>query len=149
VGQRTQRFLYGLGGGEPAAFGGRDAACGFHLLRALLDLDGLGCPVSGGGTLVSVAWEVLSVVLLAGPALLLPTSSRKIGAAGLIYWSSKAGYVVLALVVAKLFLYDLAAVEPILHILLFCGFGAAFLLATYLFGGDRDRARFNSGLHRY
>ena len=98
--------------------------------------------VSGGGALVSVAWGVLSVFLLAGPALLLPTSSRKTGSAGLIYWSSKAGYVVLALVVAKLFLYDLAAVEPILRILLFCGFGAAFLLAAYLFGGDRDKTRF-------
>ena len=47
----------------------------------------------------------------------------------------------LALVVAKLFLYDLAAVEPILRILLFCGFGTAFLLAAYLFGGERGRSR--------
>jgi hypothetical protein len=97
--------------------------------------------LSGGGALVSVAWGVLSVVLLAGPALLLSPSSRETGSARLVYWSSKAGYVVLALVVAKLFLYDLAAVEPILRILLFCGFGSAFLLAAYLFGGERDRTR--------
>src|SRR5829696_2415475 len=97
--------------------------------------------LSGGGALVSVAWGVLSVALLAGPALLLSPSSRDMGSAGLVYWSSKAGYVVLALVVAKLFLYDLAAVAPILRILLFCGFGTAFLLAAYLFGGGRGRTR--------
>jgi hypothetical protein len=100
--------------------------------------------LSGGGALVSIAWGVLSVALLAGPALLLSPSSRDIGSAGLIYWSSKAGYVVLALVVAKLFLYDLAAVAPILRILLFCGFGTAFLLAAYLFGGGRGTTRSNS-----
>ena len=98
-------------------------------------------PLSGGGALVSVAWGVLSAALLAGPALLLASSPRGTGLAGLVYWSSRAGYAVLALVVAKLFLYDLAAVEPILRILLFCGFGTAFLLAAYLFGGERDRSR--------
>jgi hypothetical protein len=98
-------------------------------------------PLSGGSALVSVAWGVLSVALLAGPALLLSPSSRDTGSARLAYWSSKAGYVVLALVVAKLFLYDLAAVAPILRILLFCGFGTAFLLAAYLFGGERSRIR--------
>jgi hypothetical protein len=100
--------------------------------------------LSGGGALVSVAWGVLSVALLAGPTLLLSVSSRELGSAGLVYWSSKAGYVVLALVVAKLFLYDLAAVAPILRILLFCGFGTAFLLAAYLFGGERGRTRSNT-----
>src|SRR5215218_311363 len=100
--------------------------------------------LSGGGALVSVAWGVLSVALLAGPALLLSPSSRDMGSAGLVYWSSKAGYVVLALVVAKLFLYDLAAVAPILRILLFCGFGTAFLLAAYLFGGPRRGTRSNT-----
>ncbi len=98
-------------------------------------------PLSGGGALVSVAWGVLSAALLAGPALLLAPSQRKTGSAGLVYWSSRAGYAVLALVVAKLFLYDLAAVAPILRILLFCGFGTAFLLASYLFGGERGRSR--------
>jgi hypothetical protein len=98
-------------------------------------------PLSGGGALVSVAWGVLSATLLAGPALLLAPSPRETGSARLIYWSSRAGYSVLALVVAKLFLYDLAAVEPILRILLFCGFGTAFLLAAYLFGGERSRSR--------
>ena len=49
---------------------------------------------------------------------------------------------VLALVVAKLFLYDLAAVTPILRILLFCGFGTAFLLAAYLFGGRKGQNPF-------
>ena len=98
-------------------------------------------PLSGGGALVSVAWGVLSAALLAGPALLLASSPRGTGLAGLVYWSSRAGYAVLALVVAKLFLYDLAAVEPILRILLFCGFGTAFLLAAYLFGGERGRSR--------
>ena len=98
-------------------------------------------PLSGGSALVSVAWGVLSAALLAGPALLLAPSPRETGSAGLIYWSSKAGYIVLALVVAKLFLYDLAAVDPILRILLFCGFGTAFLLAAYLFGGERSRTR--------
>jgi hypothetical protein len=98
-------------------------------------------PLSGGGALVSVAWGVLCAALLAGPALLLAPSPREPGSAGLAYWSSKAGYIVLALVVAKLFLYDLAAVEPILRILLFCGFGTAFLLAAYLFGGERGRTR--------
>jgi hypothetical protein len=97
--------------------------------------------LSGGGALVSVAWGVLSVALLAGPAHLLSPSSRRTGSAGLVYWSSRVGYGVLALLVAKLFLYDLAAVEPILRILLFCGFGAAFLLAAYLFGGDRTRSK--------
>jgi hypothetical protein len=100
--------------------------------------------LSGGGALVSVAWGVLSVALLAGPALLLSPTSRELGSAGLVYWSSKAGYVVLALVVAKLFLYDLAAVAPILRILLFCGFGTAFLLAAYLFGGERGRPHSNT-----
>jgi hypothetical protein len=100
--------------------------------------------LSGGGALVSVAWGVLSVALLAGPAHLLSPSSRDTGSAGLVYWSSKAGYIVLALVVAKLFLYDLAAVAPILRILLFCGFGTAFLLAAYLFGGERGRIRSNT-----
>jgi hypothetical protein len=98
-------------------------------------------PLSGGGALVSVAWGVLSAALLAGPALMLAPSQRKTGSAGLVYWSSRAGYAVLALVVAKLFLYDLAAVAPILRILLFCGFGTAFLLASYLFGGERGRSR--------
>jgi hypothetical protein len=98
-------------------------------------------PLSGGSALVSVAWGVLSVALLAGPALLLSPASRDTGSARLAYWSSKAGYIVLALVVAKLFLYDLAAVAPILRILLFCGFGTAFLLAAYLFGGERSRIR--------
>jgi uncharacterized membrane protein len=98
-------------------------------------------PLSGGGALVSVAWGVLSAALLAGPALLLAPSQRKTGSAGLVYWSRRAGYAVLALVVAKLFLYDLAAVAPILRILLFCGFGTAFLLASYLFGGERGRSR--------
>ncbi len=98
-------------------------------------------PLSGGGALVSVAWGVLSAALLAGPALLLASSPPGTGLAGLVYWSSRAGYAVLALVVAKLFLYDLAAVEPILRILLFCGFGTAFLLAAYLFGGERSRSR--------
>jgi len=98
-------------------------------------------PLSGDSALVSVAWGVLSATLLAGSALLLAPSPRETGSAGLIYWSSKAGYIVLALVVAKLFLYDLAAVDPILRILLFCGFGTAFLLAAYLFGGERSRTR--------
>ena len=98
-------------------------------------------PLLGGGALVSVAWGVLSAALLAGPALLLVPSPRETGSAGLVYWSSRAGYAVLAVVVAKLFLYDLAAVEPILRILLFCGFGTAFLLAAYLFGGERGRSR--------
>jgi hypothetical protein len=98
-------------------------------------------PLSGGGALVSVAWGVLSAALLAGPALLLAPSPRETGSAALVYWSSRAGYAVLALVVAKLFLYDLAAVDPILRILLFCGFGTAFLLAAYLFGGERGRTR--------
>ena len=101
-------------------------------------------PLSGGSALVSVAWGVLSAALLAGPALLLSPSSEDTGSAALVYWSSKAGYVVLALVVAKLFLYDLAAVAPILRILLFCGFGTAFLLAAYLFGGERGRTRSNT-----
>ena len=101
-------------------------------------------PLSGGGALVSVAWGVLSVALLAGPALLLSPTPRETGTMGLVYWSSKAGYAVLALVVAKLFLYDLAAVAPILRILLFCGFGTAFLLAAYLFGGERGRTRSNT-----
>ena len=101
-------------------------------------------PLSGGSALVSVAWGVLSVALLAGPALLLSPSSGDTGSAALVYWSSKAGYIVLALVVAKLFLYDLAAVAPILRILLFCGFGTAFLLAAYLFGGERGRTRSNT-----
>jgi hypothetical protein len=98
-------------------------------------------PLSGGGALVSVAWGTLSAALLAGPALLLAPSPRETGSAGLVYWTSRAGYAVLAVVVAKLFLYDLAAVEPILRILLFCGFGTAFLLAAYLFGGERGRSR--------
>jgi hypothetical protein len=98
-------------------------------------------PLSGGSALVSVAWGVLSVALLAGPALLLSPSSGDTGSAALVSWSSRAGYFVLALVVAKLFLYDLAAVAPILRILLFCGFGTAFLLAAYLFGGRRGRTR--------
>jgi hypothetical protein len=101
-------------------------------------------PLSGGSALVSVAWGALSVALLAGPALLLSPSSGDTGSAALVYWTSRAGYVVLALVVAKLFLYDLAAVAPILRILLFCGFGTAFLLAAYLFGGQRDRTRSNT-----
>jgi uncharacterized membrane protein len=98
-------------------------------------------PLSGGGALVSVAWGALSAALLAGPALLLTPAPRETGSAGLVYWSTRAGYGVLAVVVAKLFLYDLAAVEPILRILLFCGFGTAFLLAAYLFGGERGRSR--------
>jgi hypothetical protein len=97
-------------------------------------------PLSGGA-LVSVAWGVLSAALLAGPALLLAPSPRETGSAALVYWSSRAGYAVLTVVVAKLFLYDLAAVDPILRILLFCGFGTAFLLAAYLFGGERGRTR--------
>jgi uncharacterized membrane protein len=101
-------------------------------------------PFSGGSALVSVAWGVLSVALLAGPALLLSPSSGDTGSAALVYWSSRAGYVVLALVVAKLFLYDLAAVAPILRILLFCGFGTAFVLAAYLFGGRSSRSGSNT-----
>jgi uncharacterized membrane protein len=101
-------------------------------------------PLSGGGALVSVAWGALSAALLAGPALLLAPSPREAGSAGLVYWSSRAGYAVLALVVAKMFLYDLAAVEPILRILLFCGFGTAFLLAAYLFGGRSSRSGSNT-----
>lgn len=98
-------------------------------------------PLSGGSALVSVAWGMLSVALLAGPALLLSTSSGDTGLAALVYWSSRAGNVVLSLVVAKLFLYDLAAVAPILRILLFCGFGTAFLIAAYLVGGQGGSSR--------
>ena len=97
-------------------------------------------PLSGGSALVSVAWGVVSVALLAGPALLMSRSSGDTGSAALVYWSTRAGYVVLALLVAKMFLYDLAAVAPILRILLFCGFGTAFLVAAYLFGGQGGSA---------
>ena len=48
-------------------------------------------PLSGGSALVSVAWGVLSVALLAGPALLLSPSPRDAGSEGLVYWSSKSG----------------------------------------------------------
>ena len=40
MGQCTQRFLYRLGAGEPAPLGGGTTACVFHLLRAVLVVDG-------------------------------------------------------------------------------------------------------------
>jgi len=69
-----------------------------------------------GEAIVTVTWGVYGIVLL-----LAIRSTRLMGLATLL------------LVVAKLFLVDLNRVDPFLRILLFLGFGGAFLLISYYF----------------
>ena len=85
--------------------------------------------LSGGGALVSIACGVypwhFSPVLPSSVSLI-----TRFRSAGLIYWSSKAGYVVLALVVAGCPLRPRGSSAHPAHTP-FCGFGTAFLLAAF------------------
>ena len=74
-----------------------------------------------GQAFVSVAWGICALVLLAAGA--------RRDAEGL-RWT---GLGTLLLVVAKLFVIDLAELEAIWRILLFLGFGALLLVVSYLF----------------
>jgi uncharacterized membrane protein len=76
-------------------------------------------PFDGGQGLATISWGVLGLSLLiyglrSGHPLL-----------------ERTGIAVLFAVVAKLFLVDLAALQPLFRVLLFLGFGAVFLVLSY------------------
>lgn len=80
-------------------------------------------PLSNGQAYISVAWGSLAV------ALLVASTWRQ---------RSRLQYVAIATLlvfVGKLFLIDLATLSPALRILLFIGFGGAFLLISYYLPG--------------
>jgi len=80
-------------------------------------------PFAGGAAFVSVAWSVYAVGLIAAGLRFRADDLQRVGLATLI------------LVVAKLFVVDLAALDAIWRIMLFLGIGAGFLLISYLFQG--------------
>lgn len=84
-------------------------------------------PLAGGHGLTSAAWG------LCGMALLFVGARRAERGVRL------AGLGTLGVVVAKLLVVDLSALEPGVRIVLFLGFGGVFLLLGYLFKG-RDEA---------
>jgi uncharacterized membrane protein len=80
-------------------------------------------PLAGGAAYVSVAWSTYAVALLsAGLWLRLDLVQRT-------------GLATLLVVVAKLFVVDLAALDAIWRIVLFLGIGAGFLLISFLLQG--------------
>lgn len=78
-------------------------------------------PLASGPAFVSVAWGVYAVALLVA-------GLRGTRTLPLVY----AGISTLLLIVAKLFLIDLVAVDPLWRVLLFLGFGGAFLGLSYV-----------------
>ncbi|MFC1525707.1 DUF2339 domain-containing protein [Candidatus Latescibacterota bacterium] len=78
-------------------------------------------PVEGGQGYVSIIWGVYAIGLLVA-GLRLDLHPLRL-----------AGLGTLALVVAKLFLVDLARLEALWRILLFLGFGGVFLVISYYF----------------
>jgi hypothetical protein len=78
-----------------------------------------------GNAYISIAWGVYGIGLfVAGISGLVHTHRMELTAGGII---------TLLLVVAKLFLVDLASLDPVWRILLFLGFGGAFLVLSYFF----------------
>lgn len=75
-----------------------------------------------GNAYISIAWGVYAIILLVGGL-----SGRRV--LPLVY----AGLATLFLVIAKLFLIDLAALDPLWRVLLFLGFGGALLVLSYYF----------------
>jgi hypothetical protein len=85
-----------------------------------------------GDAYVTIAWGLLGAALL--------VVGLRVPAADVV----RIGLGTLFLVVAKLFLWDLAGVEAIWRVLLFLGFGGLFLLLSYYLpslwrGGDGER----------
>jgi uncharacterized membrane protein len=80
-------------------------------------------PVAGGAALVSGAWGGYALALMA------------LGVTRNLDLVQKTALGTILLVVAKLFLVDLAALEALWRILLFLGFGGLLLLASYVLQG--------------
>jgi len=77
-------------------------------------------PMEYGQELISLSWGIYGIVLL--------LLSLRLGEKGV----QLAGLATLGLVAAKLLLVDMAQLDVIWRILLFMGFGAAFLGLSYL-----------------
>ncbi len=111
-----------------------------YWLGALVGLLGLLwrelAPLENGQAYITIAWGLVGLILL-GAGL---GAGRRMP---LIY----AGIGTLLLVVAKLFLVDLTALDPLWRVLLFMGFGGVFLVLSYYFqnviggAGPADRPR--------
>lgn len=91
-------------------------------------------PLAGGQGLATIAWGAYAVGLL----LLAMRSGRPL--------LEKTAVATLLVVVAKLFLVDLAALEALFRVLLFLGLGSVFLLLSYVLqdwwrGAGRERDR--------
>jgi uncharacterized membrane protein len=80
-------------------------------------------PFTGGAAYVSVAWSVYAVALIAGGLRFRADALQRVGLATLV------------VVVAKLFVVDLAALDALWRIVLFLGIGGGFLLISYLLQG--------------
>ena len=89
-----------------------------------------------GQAYVSIAWGLCALTLLA------------LGWRSDIDWIRNTGLVTLLVVIAKLFLVDLAKLEAVWRILLFLGFGGLLLLLSYFFPklwkGEPDEAEASS-----
>jgi len=77
--------------------------------------------VDNGQALVSMAWGLTAIALIVAGLMLRAEGVRRVGVATLL------------IVVVKLFVVDLAALDAIWRIILFLGLGAVLLLASYLF----------------
>jgi uncharacterized membrane protein len=87
------------------------------LLWFLRDLSAL----ENGQALVSLAWGVTAIVLIVAAVRLRSDGVRRVGVATLL------------IVVVKLFMVDLAALDAVWRIILFLSLGALLLLLSYLF----------------
>lgn len=81
--------------------------------------------VPGGEALVTASWGAVAVALLAR------------GTRGDIRFWRNAALAVIAALVAKLFLVDLARLAAVWRVALFVGFGALFLALSYAWPGER------------
>jgi uncharacterized membrane protein len=79
-------------------------------------------PLESGNAFISIAWGAYAIALL-----VVGLQGKR--ALQLVY----GGLATLLLVVAKLFIVDLSAVDPLWRVLLFLGFGGVFLLVSYFF----------------
>ena len=78
-------------------------------------------PAENGQALVSIAWGIYAVILLVVGLRKSSVVTRRLALA------------TLALIVAKLFLVDLARLDMIWRVIVFLGFGGGFLVLSYLF----------------
>lgn len=123
---RALLYLLTLGTALVAARGltDRDAAAIYAVIVHVLFLGWLWHELSRlptGQAWVSTSWGVYGIILLVVGLRLDHTGLRK------------AALATFAAVVVKLFIVDLSELEPIWRILLFLGFGGAFLALSYLF----------------